>query len=310
MSEKIYDLAIVGAGPSALTAAIYAAREDISTLLIEKGVIGGLMATIDKIENYPGFPDGVEGLNLAMDFQAQAEKFGATIELAEVQKIARQNQLFKISTDAGEFESRTVLVATGCSYRHIGVPNEDRASYCATCDGAFYRDKRLVVIGGANAAVQEAMFLTKFATHIDLVVRSYIKASDILKKELEKCVAAGKITLHEGVTPDEIVVKDNQIVAVAAHQTDDASRKIKFDCDGVFVFAGVIPNTKFLAGSGVELDDAGHVVTDAKLMTKVPGLFASGDCRSGAAKQVTVATGEGTTAALNIREYLAHLHEA
>ena len=304
--QKIWDLMVVGAGPSALTAAIYASREDISTLLIEKGVVGGLMATIDKIENYPGFPDGVEGLTLATDFQNQAEKFGATIELGEVQKISRDDHaIFEITTDGETYFAKTILVATGCTYRHIGITGEDEfAHYCATCDGAFFRDKKLVVIGGANSAVQEAMYLTKFATHVDLVVRSYVKASDILKKELAQFIKEGKISLHEGVTPDEIVAKDGQVIGLRAHKTDDKKDLRMFDCDGVFIFAGVIPNTQFLANSGVKLDEAGHVLTDEKLMTKVPGIFASGDCRSGAEKQVVVAAGEGTTAALNIREYL------
>jgi thioredoxin reductase (NADPH) len=304
MSEKVHDLVIVGAGPSALTAAIYATREDVDTVLIEKGVIGGLMATIDKIENYPGFPEGIEGLTLAMDFQTQAERFGAQIELAEVQKIAKIKNAVKITTDVGEFQARTVLIASGNDYRKLGIPGESEyAHYCATCDGALYRDKKLVVIGGANSAVQEAMFLTKFATHVDIMARSTIKADAILQKELARYVEAGTITVHTGWTPDEIVAKDGAVVAVKAHQTDGKKNK-EFPTDGVFVFAGVIPNTSFLADSDVELDNIGHIITDEDLMTNIPGIFASGDVRSGATKQVSSACGEGTTAALSIREYL------
>jgi thioredoxin reductase (NADPH) len=309
---EIKDLVVVGAGPSALTAAIYTTREDISTVLVEKGVIGGLMATIDKIENYPGFPEGIEGLTLAMDFQEQAERFGAVVELAEVQKIKKTGGLIKVTTDAGEFQARAVLIASGNDYRKLGIPGEKElygkgVHYCATCDGAFYRDKKLVVIGGANAAVQEAMFLTKFATHIDLVVRSHIKATEILQKELAEYVAAGKITVHEGWTPDEIVATNDQVARVDAHKTDAPSKKLQLETDGVFIFAGVIPNTSFLAGSDVELDNIGHIITDENLMTNIPGIFASGDVRSGATKQVTSACGEGTTAALAIREYLSKL---
>jgi thioredoxin reductase (NADPH) len=304
-------LVIVGAGPAALTAAVYAAREDVSTLIIEKGVIGGLMATIDNIENYPGFPNGVEGLNLSADFQAQAERFGAKIEFGEVQKVdKRDDGTFDIATDAGNFEARAVLVATGCTYRHIGIPNEDRVSYCATCDGAFYRDKRLAVVGGGDSAIQESIYLTRFATHIDIAVRSYVKASGSLKSELKKFVDAGKITVHEGVTPDEVLVKDGQVVGLKGHATDDATDERTYDTDGVFVFAGIIPNTIFLQGSDVKLDDAGHVVTDANLMTDVPGIFAAGDCRSTVEKQVVVAAGEGSTAALKIREYLESIHKS
>lgn len=317
--EDIYDLVIIGAGPSALTAAIYAAREDIKTLLIEKGVVGGLMATIDNIENYPGFPDGIEGLHLAEDFQKQAEKFGAQIEMFTTvekiechsgldsesiksdNKILKQVQddkkIFKITTDNGVFSARAVLIASGNTYRKLGIPNEELVHYCATCDGAMYRGKKLVVIGGANAAVQEAMFLTKFADHIDLLVRSVVKASEILQKELTKYVADGKIAVHEQTAPDEILVEGEKVIGVKSGD------KV-FDCDGVFVFAGVIPNTDFLDGSGVELDETGHIKTDHELMTNVRGIFASGDVRSGATKQVASAVGEGVTAAISIREFL------
>lgn len=311
MLDKTHDLVIVGAGPSALAAAIYTTREDVSTLLIEKGVVGGLMATIDKIENYPGFPNGIEGLNLAMDFQSQAEKFGAKIKLAEVNKVEKIDGVVKITTDDGEVQARTCLIATGNDYRKLGIPGEKEfygngVHYCATCDGAFYRDKKLVVIGGANAAVQEALFLTRFTTHIDLVVRSWIKASGILRKELDEAVKSGKITLHEGWTPDEIAAMNGQVTSVKIHKTDgDEQREI--ETDGVFIFAGVIPNTGFLDGSGVELDNVGHIVTDAELMTNISGIFASGDVRSGATKQVASAAGEGVTAALAIREYLGKI---
>jgi len=303
--KNTYDLIITGAGPSALTAAIYAAREDIKTLLIEKGVVGGLMATIDNIENYPGFPNGIEGLSLTEEFQKQAERFGAEIKMfTTVNEVKKVGNLIKVTTDDGIFESKTALIASGNSYRKLNIPGEDQAHYCATCDGAFYRDKRLVVIGGANAAVQEAMFLTKFATHIDLIVRSHIKASEVLQKELAKFVTDKKIDVYEHTTPDEIIQKDGHVVAVAAHNTDHPDKKMKFDCDGTFVFAGVIPNTNFLADSDIKLDKSGHIITNHELMTNIEGIFASGDVRSGATKQVVSATGEGATAALSIRECL------
>ena len=302
----IYDLIIVGAGPSALTAAIYAAREDIKTLLIEKGVVGGLMATIDNIENFPGFPEGVEGLKLAEDFQKQAERFGAEIKMfTSVQGIIKNaDGFFKVLTDDGDFESKAVLIASGNSYKKLGIKGEEQVHYCATCDGAFYRDKKLVVVGGANSAIQEALFLTKFATHIDVLVRSYVKASDVLKKELAKFVDNGKISVYENTTPTEVIEKDGKIVAIATYDTDNPKNKKQFNCDGIFVFAGVIPNTEFLKDSGVKLDESGHITTNHELMTNVEGIFVSGDVRSGATKQIVSATGEGATAAIAIREYL------
>lgn len=170
--------------------------------------------------------------------------------------------------------------------------------YCATCDGAFYRDKRLVVVGGGNSAVQEALFLTRFASHIDLLVRSKISASDVLIHELEK---NDKITIHLATTTDEIVGVDNKVTKVIG---TNEGKKIEFETDGVFVFVGLKPNTEFLKDSPIELDEIGFVKTNDKLETKVPGVFAAGDVRSGATMQIASAVGEGATAALRIREYL------
>src|ERR1700742_140573 len=214
-----HDVIVVGAGPAALTAAIYTTREDIETLLFERGVVGGLAAVTDKIDNYPGFPDGVEGLKLAQDLQKQAERFGAVIELGEVTAIHDEGEYKRLETTSGDMLARAVLLATGSDYKKIGVPGEQEyyargVHYCATCDGAFYRDKRIVVVGGGKWAVQEAIFLTRFATHIDLLVRSTIKASDVLQHELNKFVKAGKVTVHLGTTTDEIIGKDNSVTKV------------------------------------------------------------------------------------------------
>src|SRR5258706_10491525 len=191
LDKKDYDLVIVGAGPAALSAALYTSREDIDTLLFEKGVIGGLAAVTAWVDNYPGFAEGVAGLGLSDAMWAQAERFGAKLELGEVQKVIKRDDLIKLQTTSGEITAKAVLIATGSDYRKIGVPGEMEyygrgVHYCATCDGAFYRDKRLVVIGGGNSAVQEAIFLTRFASHIDLLVRSTIRASDVLQKDLQK----------------------------------------------------------------------------------------------------------------------------
>jgi thioredoxin reductase (NADPH) len=301
-----HDVVVVGAGPAALTAAIYTTREDIGTLLFERGVIGGLAAVTDKIDNYPGFPEGIDGLKLADDLRAQAERFGAAIELGEVTGMHDEGELKRLETTSGDMLARAVLIATGSDYKKIGVPGEKEyyakgVHYCATCDGAFYRDKRLVVVGGGNSAVQESIFLTRFASHIDLLVRSTIKASDVLQHELQEYVDAGKVTVHLGTTTDEIVGQDNQVVKVVGTQD---GKKVEFETDGVFVFVGLIPNSQFLQPTQVKLDDIGFVITDEHLMTAVPGVFAAGDIRSGATMQIASAVGEGATAALKIREYL------
>lgn len=306
-TPKILDVVMVGAGPASLTAAIYTCREDIETVLYEKGVVGGLAAITDWVDNYPGFPEGIAGLELAESLRKQAERFGADIQLGEVMSISKQpDGTIKLETTDDDVFARTVLIATGSDYKKIGVPGEAEyfargVHYCATCDGAFYRDKTLVVVGGGNSAVQEALFLTKFTTHIDLLVRSTVKASEVLQHELDKAVKAGKITVHLGVTTKEIVGEDNKVIKVTATQD---GKDVEYPTDGVFVFVGLLPNTQFLQNSDVKLDELGLVITNENLETTIPGVFAAGDVRSGATMQIASATGEGATAALKIREYL------
>ena len=300
---KVNELVIVGAGPSALAAAIYTTREDIPTILFEKGVPGGLAAVTDWVDNYPGFAKGISGLDLAEELRKQAERFGADIRLGEVLSIKDAGDHRILETTDGTVKAKAVLIATGTDYKKIGVPGEEEfyargVHYCATCDGAFYRDKRLVVVGGGNSAVQEALFLTRFATHIDLLVRSDIKASDVLIHELEK---NDKITVHLGTSTDEIVGADKIVTKVVG--TKDG-QKVEFPTDGVFVFVGLKPNTQFLKDSEVRLDEIGFIIAEQGLKTSMPGVFASGDVRSGATMQIASAVGEGATAALRIREFL------
>lgn len=300
-----HDVIMVGAGPAALSAAIYTTREDIDTLLFERAVPGGLAAVTDKIDNYPGFPDGIEGLKLAEALQKQAERFGAVIELGEVLKLHDEGEWKRLETTSGDMRAKVVLIATGSDYKKVGVPGEAEyyargVHYCATCDGAFYRDKNIVVVGGGNSAVQEAIFLTRFAKHIDLLVRSTIKASDVLQQDLQRYVDDGKITVHLGTTTDEIVGEDNKVVKVMG--TKDG-KKVEFPTDGVFVFVGLSPNNQFVQDQ-VELDNVGLIKADENLMTNIPGVFVAGDIRSHATMQIASAAGEGATAALKIREYL------
>jgi thioredoxin reductase (NADPH) len=310
VDAPIHDVIIVGAGPAALTAAIYTTREDIDTVLFERGVVGGLAAVTDKIDNYPGFPDGIEGLILADELRKQAERFGAVIELGEVTAIDDEGSYKKVETTSGALRARAVLIATGSDYKKAGVPGELEyyargVHYCATCDGAFYRDKRLAVIGGGNSAVQESIFLTRYASHIDLLVRSNIKASDVLQGELQELVEAGKITIHLKTLPKEIIGTNNFVTKVVGMQDE---KKVDFDVDGVFVFVGLTPNSQFVKDS-VELDKIGFILTDDHLQTNISGVFAAGDIRSGATMQIASATGEGATAALKIREFLeGHAH--
>lgn len=306
MSDKIHDLVMIGAGPSALAAAVYTTREDIETIIYEKSAVGGLAATTDMVDNYPGFPEGIEGPVLADQLQKQAERFGAQIEFGEVESIRNEGEYKIIIVDGSEVKARVVLIATGSKYGKINAPGEAEnygkgVHYCATCDGAFYKGKRLVVVGGGNSAIQEAIFLTRFASHIDLLVRSTVKASDVLQRKLQKFVDEGSITVHLETTIDEIVTTDGKVTHM---HTTKKGKLAKVEADGVFVFAGLKPNTDFLKGSGVRLDEVGFVKTDANLQTNIPGVFASGDVRSGATMQIACAVGEGATAAHSIRKYL------
>jgi len=307
--KEIRDVIMIGAGPSSLAAAIYTTREDIDTVVYEKGAVGGLAAVTDMVDNYPGFPDGIEGLTLAVNLEKQAERFGTQIEYGEVSEIREEKGIKIVTVDGVEVKAKAVLIATGSDWNKIGVPGEAEyygrgVHYCATCDGAFYRDKKLVVIGGGNSALQEAIFLTRFTTHIDLLVRSTVKASEILQRDVKKYVEEGKITIHLNTTTEEIVAVDGKVASVKAIKD---GKPTSFKTDGVFVFVGLKPNTQFLAGSGIELDGQGLVKTNNKLETNISGIFCSGDVRSGATLQIASAVGEGAAAALSIREYLEEL---
>ena len=306
MGEEVRDVIMIGAGPSALAAAIYTTREDIDTVLYEKSAVGGLAAITDIVDNYPGFPEGIEGLTLAGHLEKQAERFGAKIDFGQVDAIRTEGDIKVVTVDGKDVKAQTVLIATGSDYKKIGVPGEAEyygrgVHYCATCDGAFYREKRLVIIGGGNSAYQETIFLTRYASHIDLLVRSDVRASEVLQRDMQKFVDEGKVTIHLNTTTDEIVAPEGRVTRVKATEN---GQPVEFETDGVFVFVGLLPNTDFLKGSGVELDDRGLVKTNRQLETSVPGIFASGDVRSGATMQIASAVGEGATAALSIREYL------
>ena len=306
--DKLHDVIMIGAGPSALCAAVYTTREDIDTVLLEKGVVGGLAAITDWVDNYPGFSKGIEGMKLAEELEAQAKRFGADIRYGEVTNIVDKGDFKEVETMLdGTLKAKTVLIATGSDYKKIGAPGEAEfygrgVHYCATCDGAFYRGKRLAVVGGGNSAVQEALFLTRFTTHIDLLVRSVLRASDVLIHELDKMVKEGKITVHLNTATDEIIATDGKNVDKVNVTSD--GKKDTLEVDGVFVFVGLKPNTEFLKDSAIELDEVGLIKTDRDLQTNISGVFASGDVRSGATAQIASAVGEGATAALKIREYL------
>ncbi len=303
---KTADLAIIGAGPAGLAAAIYTSREDIQTIVLERDVIsGGLASQTAVIDNYPGFPDGIDGPELGEKLAAQAKRFGAEIITGQtVESIASNAGKPLVSTSSEQYQAKAVLIATGNHYRRLGIPNEQELTgrgvhYCATCDGPLYRDKKLAVVGGGNSAMQEGLFLTKFATHIDLLVRGdKLKGTELLIEQVQK---NPKITVHYQ-TEVTALTGDKMLSGVSVtNKTNDQSSPL--EVDGVFVFIGLVPNTDWLQGI-LKLDPQGFIVTDENFQTSLPGVFAAGDVRAGSTYQIASATGEAVSAALVIRKYL------
>lgn len=304
------DLVIVGAGPSALTAGIYAARDGLSVQIFEKEMIGGIISTSEFVENYPGFEDGISGQDLARKMRIQAEKFGVKINYGEVSDLEDLGESVKMKVDGEEFESRMVLIATGNSYRKLGLVRENEfigrgIHFCATCDGAFYARKTVISVGGGNAGVQEALFLSKFAK-VKMLVRSKIKAQEILQEKLKKAVEEGKIELFLGAQIEEILVEKgdfgDKIRGVKVRRGDSEIFEIR--ADGIFEFVGLIPNTKFLENSQVRLNGRGEIIVDEKFQTSSKNIFASGDVVENAEKQLVIAAGSGAKAAIEISKKL------
>ncbi|MCI0609250.1 MAG: FAD-dependent oxidoreductase [Anaerolineae bacterium] len=304
--RSFYDAIVVGSGPTGLTAAVYLAREGQETLVIEKAGLGGQVGITQTLDNFPGFPHGIPGAEFAERLEEQARRFGVEIMQAQkVTDISPEDSYLCITTGDGcQYGTKAVLLATGASYRKLGVPGEDNligtnVHFCATCDGAFYKDKKVLVIGGGNSGFEEGLFLTRFARQVDIVeFLPEVKASQILQ---EKVAEQPNMTVTVNHAVREFKGK-HKLESVIVE--DLASGEIKeWHYDGVFVFIGLTPNSDMVKNK-VQLDSFGFVVTDDNLMTSLPGLFVAGDVRTGSTKQAASAAGEGATAALNIRKYL------
>ena len=306
-----YDLVVVGGGPAGLTAALYSAREGIDTLVVERSGIGGQAGITERVDNYPGFPDGVKGAEFAERLEAQVRRLGVELLSAEVTTLQVDGQYRALRLANGEeVRSYAVLLAPGSTYRRLDVPGEEDfigagVHFCATCDGPFYRGQEVFVVGGGNSAAEEAVFLTKFASHVTIITRhDELTASDVAREDVlqhpdidvryhttvEKFSGHGKL--------QSVVLRDAR-TGTTEEQHPAA----------VFLFIGLQPNTDFLHGI-VNLNAAGFVVTSPTLETSVPGVFAAGDARASSTKQLVSAAGEGATAALMIREYLRTIHES
>ena len=304
--REFYDLIVIGGGPAGLSAALYAAREGIETLIIERSGIGGQAGTTERIDNYPGFAQGIGGAELADAMREHAERFDVEILPAQtVTSIEAQGDYKMISTESGDtYCSRSLLLTPGATYRRLNVPGEEDLigsgiHFCATCDGPFYKGQELLVVGGGNSGVEEGLFLTKFATKVTILeVGERLKASQILQ---EKAASHPQIEVRLNTTVVEFK-GDGKLSSVVIKNTATGETE-EVTPGAVFVFIGLLPNTAFVKDS-VDLDQWGSISTSPTMETSLEGVFAAGDARSGSTKQVASAVGEGATAALMIRQYL------
>ncbi|HEV2360177.1 MAG TPA: FAD-dependent oxidoreductase [Acidimicrobiales bacterium] len=308
-SRSFYDLIVVGSGPAGLTAALYAAREGIETLVIERGGVGGQAGITERLDNFPGFPEGVTGSEFAERLRRQAERFGVEILAAqEVASITADGAYRSVRTaDGSGYRSYAVLLALGSTYRRLGIPGEDDfigagVHFCATCDGAFYRGRDVLVIGGGNSAGEEGLFLTRFASHVTIATRD--PALTASKVVVEKVNEHPDIDVLTDVMAVELR-GDAHLDTVVLEATGGGSPR-ELHPAGVFVFIGLSPNTDIVQGL-IDLDAAGFIQTDPGMQTSLPGLFAAGDCRATSTKQAASAAGEGAAAAIAIRRYLEPL---
>jgi len=302
-----YDVIIIGGGPAGLTAAIYTSRARLKTLVIESYSVPGQAIITDSIENFPGFPEGINGFELVEKFKKQAEKFGAELIVKNVEKIEQLQDGWRIKAEDKTCTTLSIIIATGAHPRKLDVPGENKftgkgVSYCATCDGALYRDKDVVVVGGGDTAIDEALFLTKFAKKVTLIHRrDRLRATKILQ---ERASANKKMEFMWESKAIEILGKDK--VEGVKIKNINTKKDTDLLCDGVFVFVGYEPNTDLLKGL-LKLDKKSYILTDDDMNTSKKGIFSCGDCRKKLLRQVVTACGDGATAAFSAQQYVEKL---
>ncbi|MBN1583182.1 MAG: thioredoxin-disulfide reductase [Anaerolineae bacterium] len=298
------DMIIIGGGPAGLTAGLYGARADLAPLVLIGEVVGGQAATTTDIENYPGFPEGVGGAALAQQMQTQAERFGANVQFDMVKSINLQTYPFEIQTNLQSYTAKTIVITTGSSPRTLGVPGEDKfrnngVSYCATCDGYFFKDQRVVVVGGGNSAIDESLFLSRLVDEITIVHRrDELRADPILQ---ERAFANPKIKfLWNTVVLEILGEKKTRAVQVQNVKTGERG---EIETNGVFIYVGHTPNTQLFQGQ-LDLDEAGYILTDKRQRTSVEGVFAAGDVQDPVFRQIATAVGTGAAAAIEAVRFL------
>ena len=301
----MYDVLIIGAGPAGMTAAIYAARAGHKTAIIEYGVPGGQAATTDMIENYPGFPQGISGPELMIKFFEQTQTFGVEMIYEQVQSMELTQEIKKVTTNMQTIEAKVVVIASGAKPKLLGVPNENQmrgkgVSYCATCDGFFFKDQPVAVVGGGDTAVEEAMYLTKMCSSVTLIHRrDQLRANKLAQS---RALANEKLNIIYDTVVDEIIGDEKvRQLKLRNKNTDETSL---LDVNGVFIFVGYSPNNDFFCPE-LKVDEAGYILTNEDLSTNLPGVYAIGDVRRKKLRQVTTAVGDGGAVMHAIEEYLA-----
>ncbi len=300
---------ILGSGPAGLAAAIYAARADLEPLVLTGTELGGQAALTYTIENYPGFPEGVGGAELGELFQKQAERFGARIEFDTANAVDLSRRPFKITGDAGEYEADALIIATGASPNHLNVPGEREltgkgVSYCATCDGWFFKDKKVVVVGGGDSALEEGLFLTRYASSVTIIHRrSELRAGPILQKRARE---NPKIQFIWNTVVTEILGGE-KVEGVRLRNVQNGEESV-FETDGVFIFIGHTPNTQIFRGQ-LEMDERGYIKVNQLMETSVPGVFAAGEVADPYFRQVVTSAGMGAAAAIQATRYLESLQK-
>lgn len=308
--EKIYDVIIIGAGPAGMTAALYASRANLSTLMIERGIPGGQMANTEDIENYPGY-DSILGPDLSQKMFDHSKAFGAEYAYGDVQSISDETEYKIVHAHNRDYKARAIILASGAQYKKIGVPGEEElggrgVSYCAVCDGAFFKGKDLFVIGGGDSAVEEGVFLTRFANKVTIVHRrDELRAQKILQK---RAFDNEKIDFIWNHTLKEITEKDGKVGGARLVSTVDGT-ETDHEIDGIFIYIGMNPITGFVQDLGIT-NEQGYIVTNEAMETKIPGIFAAGDVRDKTLRQVVTATNDGSIAAQNAQHFIEGLLES
>ncbi|RDY70401.1 MULTISPECIES: thioredoxin-disulfide reductase [Halobacillus] len=310
MSEdRIYDVIIAGAGPAGMTAAVYTSRANLDTLMIERGIPGGQMANTEDVENYPGF-ESILGPDLSNKMFDHAKKFGAEYAYGDIKEVVDGKEYKTVKAGNKEYKARAVIVTTGAQYKELGVQGEKElggrgVSYCAVCDGAFFRDKELVVVGGGDSAVEEGVYLTRFASKVTIVHRrDELRAQKILQ---DRAFDNDKIDFIWDTVVKSINEKDGKVGSVTLHnkKTDE---EYEFDTNGTFIYIGMIPLSTPFESLGIT-NEQGYIETDENMETKVPGVFAAGDIREKELRQIVTATGDGSIAAQSAQHYIENLLE-